>query len=521
MKPIINDDLLKKVITERLLRVSVTKESLLFFSSVYFPHYFSTDFAQFQYDMIQIMEDKDCQFAVIITFRSSGKSTLCTMISSLWAIMGSQEKKHVLIVCGTLDQAKTQMGNIKAELETNQLLRSDMGPFKETTDTWNAMSLEFSKYQAKVTAVSIDQSMRGLRYKQHRPDLIFVDDIEDSSSVKTKESRKRIQELYSSEIAPIGDLKKTKMILLGNYLHPNSLLATLREKIRAGKIHGRELFVPIIGDDGKPAWPQMFPNAESLEQVKERLSDNRSWMLEYMLKAVGDEDQLVTYEDIHWYDNFPRGWEPYFQFRAAGVDLAISKGDRADYTAIVTGSIFKSNGIFHLFLDQNPTNKKFNFRETVDFLMDFKNVYPDTHLFIEGGSYQSSLTEQLLYEGIDAHKVDIGKLSKLERLAAVAFWIRKGQIHFPKDQCTDLVDQIVNFGSESHDDLVDAMTLLILQVMHYAKAGEFPSSLSSENIRIVTSVYDWRKSTSLKTCGKNWLRKLEIDKNVWSTKQGH
>lgn len=520
MIPIINDDLLNKVITERPLRVSVTKESLLFFSSVYFPHYFGTDFAQFQYDMIQIMEDKECQFAVVITFRSSGKSTLCTTISSLWAIMGSQEKKHILIVCGTLDQVKRQMGNIKAELETNELLRSDLGPFRESEDTWNAMSLEFSKYQAKITAVSIDQSMRGLRYKQHRPDLVFIDDIEDSSSVKTKEGRKRIQELYSSEIAPIGDLKKTKMVLLGNYLHPNSLLATLREKIRAGKIHGRELFVPIMSEDGVPAWPQMFPTEESLEQLKERLSDHRAWMLEYMLKAVGDEDQLVTYNDIAWYDHIPRGWEPYFQFNAAGVDLAISKNDRADLTAIVPGSVFRNNGVFHLFIDPNPTNRRLNFRETVDFLMDFKNVYPDTHLFIEGGSYQSSLTEQLLHEGIDAHKVDIGKLSKLERLAAVAFWIRKGQIHFPKDRCTDLVDQMVNFGSEPHDDLVDAMTLLILQVMHYAKTGEFPSSLSSEGIRIRASANDWRKPRSLEVYNSNWLRRLGIDKGVWGTKRG-
>jgi len=513
---LINEKLLETIVSDQNMRANLTRESILYFSTIYFPHYFSCGFAQFQYDMLQIAEDEKCPFAVAITFRGSGKSTLLTTIAPLWMIMGVQAKKHVLIVCQTQEQARSHMASIKAELEVNELLRSDLGPFKETNNTWNSMSLEFSIYGAKISAVSIDQSIRGVRYKQHRPDFIVCDDMEDSSSVKTKEGRKRMQELYSSEIAPLGD-KNTKIIMIGNYLHPNSLLANLRESIRAKNLNGRELFVPMINDDGQIAWPEMYPTLESINQEKAKIADDRIWAREYLLKVVADEDQLVRYEDIRWYDDIPTGWEPYFQFRAAGVDLAISKNDKADYTAVVSGSVYRHNDEYHVFIDRNPTNERFNFRETIDFLMDFKKVYPQTHLFIESTSYQQSLTQQLLHEGIDAHDVQVGNLNKLERLAAVAYWIRRGQIHFPKDASTELVNQMVNFGTESHDDLMDAFTLLVLQIMEYAKNGTTPNSLQSEVVRVhfVNNLYDFDPLLGRRRSEKFNLRTLENDPEGW------
>jgi phage terminase large subunit-like protein len=476
MTPILNEKTLQLILNDRKLRSSLTRESAIYFATIYFPHYFGYGFAQFQYDMFGIVEDRRIEFAIAITFRGSGKSTLFTTIAPLWYVMGILQKKHVLIVCQTQEQARSHMASIKAELEANELLRDDLGPFKETNTTWNSMSLEFSKYGAKITAVSIDQSIRGLRYKQYRPDVIICDDIEDSSSVKTKEGRKRIHELYSSEIAPLGDIN-TKIIMVGNYLHPNSLLTTLRETLKSGNFEGRgkELFVPLVNDEQQIALPQKFQSMVDIERLRELVADYRIWMQEYMLKVVPEEDQLVTYNDIRWYDEIPSGWEPYFRFRAAGVDLAISKSLRSDLTAIVSAEVYRNGKDYHIFIQRNPINKRFNFRETIEFLHDFKGAFPGTHLFVESVGYQESLIEQLREEGINAHEAKIGNLSKQERLAIVVHWIRKGMIHFPADGATDLVNQIVNFGAELHDDLVDAFTLLIMQIMKFANDDAIPT----------------------------------------------
>lgn len=473
---LLNEQIMETVTTDQSVRTTLTKQSILYFATVYFPHYFGYGFSPFQYEMLQIVEDKKCQFAVIITFRGSGKSTLLTTITPLWGIMGSHEKKHVLLVCQTQEQARSHMASIKAELESNELLRSDLGPFKETSDKWSAMTLEFSKYGARITAASIDQNIRGLRHRQHRPDLIICDDIEDSSSVKTKEGRKHIHDLYSSEIVPLGD-KDTKIVMVGNHLHPNSLLTTLRDRVKIGRLEGREMFVPLINDENQIAWPQKFTSLKSLNQLREQVADERIWMQEYMLKIVADDDQIVSYSDIVYYDDIPRGWEPNYKFRAAGIDLAISKDEKADYTAIVSGDVYVRRSEHYVFIARNPTNARFNFRETIDFLHSFRSSFPNTHLFIEGTGYQRSLVEELNEESIDAHEVQLGNLSKQERLALVVQWISKGFIRFPKDGATDLVNQIVNLGAESHDDLVDAFTLLITQVMKYAHDGNVPVSI--------------------------------------------
>ena len=67
--------------------------------------------------------------------------------------------------------------NLRTELENNHLLRHDLGPFREEEDEWRNTSLVISNYEARIMAVSVDQSVRGIRHKQHRPDLIICDDI--------------------------------------------------------------------------------------------------------------------------------------------------------------------------------------------------------------------------------------------------------------------------------------------------------------------------------------------------------
>lgn len=512
--PLLNESLIKAITIDQNVRINLTKNSALYFATIYFSHYFCYDFAPFQYEMFQLIEDAECLFVVAITFRGSGKSTLFTTIAPLWSVMGVHQKKHVLIVCQTQEQARSHMASIKAELETNELLHTDLGPFKESVDTWNSMSLEFSKYGAKITAVSIDQSIRGIRHKQHRPDLIITDDIEDSSSVKTKEARKRIQELYSSEISPLGDVN-TKIIMVGNYLHPNSLLATLRESIAVGKLHGKNLFIPLMNDDNQIAWPQKFPSYESIDQLQERVADRRIWMQEYLLKIVPDDDQLITYEDICWYGNIPTGWEPYFQFRAAGIDLAISKDSKADYTAVVSGTVYRNNGEYHIFIDRNPTNKRFSFRETINFIHGFNKSFPGTHLFIESTGYQRSLVQQLAEERIDAHEVQVGNISKQERLALVTNWVCKGRVHFPKEGATDLVNQIINFGSELHDDLVDAFSLLIREVMEYAQSNSLPTHAKVNNVQFIKLNQTFMRSLNKP---KFNVRTLENDPLGWNSK---
>jgi glycosyltransferase involved in cell wall biosynthesis len=102
------------------------------------------------------------------------------------------------------------------ELESNDLLKADLGPFQE--DEWNANSIVIPKYNARITAASAEQSIRGIKHGQYRPNLIIADDCEDSSSVKTQEGRDKTYDWFTKEILPLGN-SKTKIIVIINIMH--------------------------------------------------------------------------------------------------------------------------------------------------------------------------------------------------------------------------------------------------------------------------------------------------------------
>lgn len=228
------DEIIETLVKDQQVRKNVVKESHMTFFHLYFNEYVKYETADFQKEMFEITENEDLKLAIIVAFRGSGKSTIMTMSYPIWSILGTQQKKCVVILSQTQQQAKTHLTNIKRELESNDLLRSDLGPFKEQSDEWGSTGLFFPKFGAKISTASSEQSIRGIRNGAYRPDLIICDDVEDLTSTKTKEGRDRTYDWFTGEIAPLGD-RNTKIIMVGNLLHEDSLLMRLKENIEKQK----------------------------------------------------------------------------------------------------------------------------------------------------------------------------------------------------------------------------------------------------------------------------------------------
>ena len=177
------------MIKDRKFRIALTKKSHYWFFHFYFRHYVIFRTADFHREMFRITENENVATAVIVAFRGSAKSTIFTLSYSLWSILGSQNKKLVVILSQTQRQARQHLINLKRELEKNIRLSRDLGPFREESDEWGGFSLVISNYGARISAASVEQSIRGIRHLQTRPDLIIADDVEDLQSVRTQEGR--------------------------------------------------------------------------------------------------------------------------------------------------------------------------------------------------------------------------------------------------------------------------------------------------------------------------------------------
>lgn len=257
--------------------------------------------------MFHLMRQTSQNFLVVMAFRGSGKSTILNTANVLWSILGKPKKKFVVIVSKTQEQSKNHFSNIKAELENNEQLKDEFGPFIESNNDFDRkLSLELEYHGAKILCVTKYQSVRGLKHGIHRPDLIICDDLEDEYDVTSTTSRQevdRLQRHFQSEIVPLGNTG-TRIIVLGNLLselcfEDSIFLIKLKEQIEKGEIQGIFRAYPIIDDNCRCLWSEKFPDPQSLMDLRSQLSMGM-WLREYLLKTFGQGENdapNVTFEN--------------------------------------------------------------------------------------------------------------------------------------------------------------------------------------------------------------------------------
>ncbi|NLZ24381.1 hypothetical protein GX888_01355 [Candidatus Dojkabacteria bacterium] len=453
------DNLLEDQVARRI----IVKESHWIFFHLYFCEYTRYQTALFQKEMFGITESEDIKLAIIVAFRGSAKSTIMTMSYPIWAVLGKQQKKCVVILSQTQQQARIHLSNIKRELESNELLRADLGPFEDKSDEWGSLGLYIPKFKAKIMAASCEQSIRGIRHGAYRPDLIICDDVEDITSTKTKEGRERTYNWYTGEIAPLGE-RNTKIILVGNLLHEDSLLMRLKKNFLNKNSDVIFKKYPLVRDKNIILWPGKYSSLEAIEKEKILNGDDKAWQREYMLKIIADEDQIVKQEWIQTYEELPKDSKD-FQHSIMGVDLAISKNDSADFTSIVTAHIFGYKNNLRVYIEKFPINERLGFPETIE---KIKILSKESGLFgrnckvyVEDVGYQKAAIQQLEREGVDVVGFKVEGQDKRARLDSVTYLIKTGKVLFPKEGVEDLLHELVYFGVEKHDDLVDAFTIVL------------------------------------------------------------
>lgn len=478
----------KKIAIEEIAKKYPTRkaaviESHEMFFHVYFSHYIQYDTADFQKEMFRLTEDENVKNIVIVAFRGSGKSTIMNTSLPLWSIMGKLQCKYVLIVGLTQEQAKQHLKNIKEELENNELLKKDLGPFKEIENDWSAYTIEIPNFNARISAVSTEQSVRGTRHGVHRPDLIICDDIEDMNSVKTLENRDKVDDFITSEVVPAGTTK-TRMIVIGNLLHEDSFIMRLRTRINKKELYGEFRMYPLVDDFENCLWPGKYPTKESIEEERRRIGKESSWQREYMLRIIDDKDRVIFPEWIKYYPELPPDTmeDPKFRKTMTGVDLAISLNEKADYTAMVTGKVYGYNEKMMIYILPNPICSRLTFKATLD-TAKFINDDKKSLMIVEDVAYQKAAVQQLKDMGCTVEGYQ-PKGDKRSRLSLVSHFFERGQILFPENGCEKLIQQLLNFGSERNDDLVDAIVMMIAYAAEEIEFSFFCKSIYPERTSV-------------------------------------
>lgn len=453
-------------------RKELASRDLIWFAQIYFQKYLSYKTAPFQKEIYKILQDGN-DFNEIIAFRGSAKTTMAMLFYPIWAMVTGR-KHHIVLISDTFGQVKDHIYNIKSELENNKRLIEDFGSFETEAENqkrqeWQKTSMIIPKYDVKLVGKSTGQKVRGMRYKQWRPDLIIIDDIEDLEMIRTKEQRDKTHRWLTGNVIPAGERGKTKYILIGNLLHSDAIMNRIKIEIQGGSRKGKVVKFPLVDKEGNILWEGKYPDMESVEEERKQVEGKspigmRAWQREYLLKLVPEEGQVIKDEWIKYYTEIP---ENVITVKGTGNDLAISKKTTADYTTMVSGKLGVVSGRPIIYVMPNPVNERLSGFETTERARSVSRALGNgtlTPFWVENVAYQAMQIEAMVNAGIPATGIKVST-DKRARLMTVASYIQNGTVLFPKEGCEDLILQLVGFGIEAHDDLCDGFILLVQGLM--------------------------------------------------------
>lgn len=425
--------------------------SLLGFWITFFPHYQTIAPAEFHPDLIRILEDYSIKSINVMGFRESAKSTIATLAYPIWAAL-ERKAEFIIISSDTDDQARLILENIRAELESNEILISCYGKIKGDRE-WGSETIVLAN-GVRIMARSRGQKFRGLRHRQHRPGIVIVDDPEDRKWVRKKANRDETERWLTGDVIPGMD-RQGKIVVLSNMLHTDCIGMRLK---RNNAFLSRQY---NIIENGRCTWPAKYPTKASLELVRDRVG-RTAWMREYRLKVVPDEGQVIKEEWIVKYKEIPKEFRRMMEI--TGVDLAISEKSTADFTAMVSLTAGLLNGKPKIYVRPNPVEARMSMGDMIERAKLIQASIPGSTFYVENVQYQQAAIESLKRAWVNVVGVHpIG--DKRARLETVSPRIQDGTVEFAEVGCEDLISNVVNFGIEEHDDLCDALVYALLAVM--------------------------------------------------------
>lgn len=441
------------------MRLEAARASKLAFGLIYLPHYFSLPAADFHPELFSLLQDQGKLFLALAGFRGSAKSTNAGMVDVLYEAL-INESPFIILVNETNMIVKVNIHNIREELENNELLQADFGNLiadKRKGSSFTETNVLLAS-GVRIMGRSRGQKIRGLRHKQFRPSHVVIDDAEEREKIGKKEYRDKTENWLVGDVIPAIEESSARLIVLGNMLHTDGLMARLKNN----PVFEYHEFALFKGEEcwENCTWKGKYPTPESIERQKAKVG-YVAWMREYLLKVVPPEGQEIPPDWIQYYDQLPKISAGK---SGVGVDLAISKNEKADFTTMVSGVLSIDNGMPKIYVLPSPVNAHLSMLETMEQMKSIHlglRLYAHPTFYMEAVAYQKAAVEEAQRRMLAVKGITPGG-DKRARLRTAGTFIQNGTVVFPRRGCEDLIAQLLGFGIEDHDDLVDALVYLIL-----------------------------------------------------------
>lgn len=442
----------------------------------------------------RIMWDYCCSkdaFVAIAAPRSHAKSTAITHAYTLASLL-FRDRDYAIIVSETTAQSIQFLQDIKKELLDNEDLRDLFGVGELVKDTEDDLICKMEDgHMFRVQAKGAEQKMRGLKWKNKRPNLIICDDLEGDEAVQNKERRDKFKRWFYGALLPCRS-ENGIVRMVGTILHMDSLLEGLMPERQLGNSKNKPLITESLVQYTKAKTPwksiKFRAHTDDFSEIlwesrwsKAKLIEERA---RYAAQGLGD---VYSQE----YLNVPLDESNTFFRRSEFIpireedkklnlnyyvtaDLAISQRERSDYSVFLVAGMDDS-GRLHVV---NVVRDRMDSQQIVDTILMLQRLYRPSIFGIEAGAIQKSigpfLNKEMLSTGIFV-PLQLLKPStdKLTRARSIQARMRANACKFDKETEWYQVfeEELMRFPRDRHDDQVDAWAYMGLMLDKMVEAN--------------------------------------------------
>lgn len=450
---------IRAVIARRAARA----KDVLLWNWAIFPDKFGLEFCHALHDyMVAVRHDP---LSNLLAPRYHSKTTVsCFGIPMFQACEEPASFLHYLQVQSTDTKANSVNRSIKAEFEENELLYYLYGD--QIGARWTDEQFVL-KNGVCFSAVGAGQSIRGINYRNRRPDNFRVDDLFDEKDIRNPEGTMRKREWFWSTLYPArAQGRKTVFAYTGTAVNDSDLSSQL---IKLPNWTSR-IFRAITDWEKKTVlWPEKN-TFESLMLDKAGMTTS-IFMREMQNEIQDDSESLVKRAWIHEYDPALVVAAGNFEYvrTVLGCDPSIGQKEENDYTGISLIDVFRYTDSRELvYYIRQLWNEHLSLDSRIKKLQSIYDQQPHnrriTIAYIEGISgFKDFVAEVKRRTSLPVREID-KVLDKLATLESKAWHFESGRVFINKHLDPVLKDEWITqmcTNHPKHDDMRDATLLPI------------------------------------------------------------
>lgn len=458
---------------EKARRCAADK-NILGWGKALFPDKFPADFCSDLHGYL--VETRNENFTNTEAPRGHAKTTIkCFLIPIFQALEEPNAYRYYLNVQATDDKALAINRSIKLELETNRGIREIYG--NQVGERWT--DAEFVLRNGIVfRAASTGQSIRGLNYRNLRPDYILVDDLYNEDDLNNPESTQKKNAWF------FGTLYKTKAVgrrtslhVIGTAVNAYDLMAILAKDQTC-----RSKSFKAVLDDGALLWPAIWIDpagkftADQLVETERSRMGSLIWAREMQNERWDEASAIVKRSWLEQWEYDPITLIERIRMRQIslvavlmGVDPSIGKKLENDDTAMVVvwktiepGGFAPSYWIHYAIAEHMSLNQRIAKMQAIGDMQDESRRV--TKCLVEAISgFQDFADEAKSKVTLPIVMIDKVK-DKISNLMNKSAHFESGRVHLSKNVPRAVKEKIVHqltTNYPDHDDLRDAILLCL------------------------------------------------------------